>query len=164
MCMSPSLSCLISMVCKMTISMMGVRYFRCTMWEMMKSFAICWCVIVGPGDVNVLVLLLIPLLKLLHGSLFLCGVDLFLFEFNGCCRPSWLSISFNTSENSFSNVGTNLSLSKCKGSICMVYLLLVCIASFLTWFISSLCTFLLLTGSTKLISLPLLLNFIFTLL
>ena len=34
----------------------------------------------------------------------------------------------------FSNVGVNLSHSKCKGSICTLYLLLMCIASFLTWF------------------------------
>ena len=91
-------------------------------------------------------------------------MDLFSFEFNGCCSLLGLGTSFNISGKSFSHVGINLSYSNCKGSICMIYLLLIHIASFLTWFIRCLCTFLVLTGSIMLISLIQLLYAIFTLL
>ena len=108
---------------------------------------VCHCCIV----VSVLVLLLVPLLKLLYCYLFLCNMDVFSFEFNGCYWLLWLCITFNMSKNSFFKWGMNLSHSKFNGSICTLYLLLIHIASFLTWFISSSCAFLVLTGSVKLI-------------
>ena len=88
----------------------------------------------------------------MYGSLVLCSMDLF-YAFNGCCLLLWLNILFNISRNSFYDVGINISHLKHKGSNCMIYLLLMYLALFLTWLISSLCNVLVLTGSGKLKSL-----------
>ena len=69
----------------------------------------------------------------------------------------------NISGNSFSNMGVYLSHSKYKGSNCTIYLLLICIALFLTCFISCSCAFAMLTGSAKLILPKWLLSAILTL-
>ena len=103
--------------------MLGVIDVLCE--KMMKSVAIFRCVIVGLGVVSVCVLLLVPLLKLLFGSLFLYDMDLFSFGFNGSHWQWWFNISFKKSGNFFSTVGINLPHSKYKGSICLMYLLLM---------------------------------------
>ena len=79
------------------------------------------------------------------------GVLLFSFVFgSSSCSLLWPNTSFNISGKSFSKVRRNLSHSNCIGSIWNLYLILICIALVPTWLISSLCAFLMLVGSTKL--------------
>ena len=75
----------------------------------------------------------------------------------------WLNISFIISRKSFPNVERNLSHVNCIGSAWILYLLLICIVSVLTWVLSSLGVFLMLAWSAKLMQPTLMLSTILTL-
>ena len=85
MCMTSGLDHLISVTCKMRILMMDVSNFRHAVSEMMKSVCHIWMHHHWAGVVSVCVLLVVPCLKVLYGSLFLSDMDLFSYGFNGCC-------------------------------------------------------------------------------
>ena len=114
-CMSSGLGCLICVVCKIRILMTDVSYLRCAVWKMMKSVCHIWichhCLVV-----TVNVLLFVPPLKLMYGSLFLYSMDQFSCWFNGCHWLLKYNISVKIPRNSVSSVGINLCHSKYKGS------------------------------------------------
>ena len=98
--------------------------------------------------VDVLVLWAITVL---YWFIFSFGVLLFALEIGWCC---WLFVElstvFNMSGKSFSMVGNNLSYLNCKGSIWILYLLLMYVALFLSSFMWFLHTCQMLAGYMKL--------------
>ena len=132
----------------MTVSPICVSFFRGTKWHVLKPVChiqmCCWrtwhcqcsCSAIYPSIV------LLP---------FSFSVDLLLFEFGDgfCCWLLWHFIQYVW--KILSNVGRNLPHMNCIECTWILYLLLMCTASVLTWVISSSCAFLMLAGSVKLI-------------
>ena len=121
------------------------------MLEIWNLFAIFGCVIDGLDVVMVLVLLLVPLLKLLYSLSYMLCICFHLILIVSVAVDYYDLTFCSIYLRSLSNWGMNISQSKLKGSNCVLCLLLICIASFPTYFISLSCPFLMLTGSAKLI-------------
>ena len=94
--LSSIMSSLVCIVCKMTIFIIYVSYFRCTMGHMLKPVCpIGMCFVEGLSVVSVLVLIFIPTLYLF---LYSFCVLLFSFGFGGFC---WLLLWLNTLLSSY---------------------------------------------------------------
>ena len=132
---SSVLHSLVCVVCEMTISTTCVSSLRHTVWHVLKPLCHTWmCWRTQYCQCSCFFYLFLYCI----GSYFHLVCLNFCLTLGGYWWLLWLNTSVNISGNSFSKVRRNLSHSNCIGSIWILYLLLICRASVLTWVIISL--------------------------